>query len=327
MKKNNSIVFVGCKDTTYECMSSLIELGYKIDLLITIDASTAERNNVAGYMDLQKFARENNISVYICKKYSLKSKEDQDALITSSMDLLLVIGWQRLIPEWLLERLSVGAFGMHGASKPLPFGRGRSPMNWSLIQNKNIFITNLFKYNIGVDDGDILATQIFDLNEFDTANTAHYKNTLSMINLLKKNIDFLLNSNFSLRKQIDLEPTFYPKRTESDGCIFWERDSDEIYNLIRAVTKPFPGAFTFYKNVKIKIWRGYPFDTRLFDPYIEPGKILHIFNNGDFIVKTGNGSFLVIEYELINNVVLLKKDYMLNSNNYEYQNPYIYPHK
>ena len=317
MKRNNKIVFAGCKDTTFECMNSLIELGYNIDLLITIDASTAEKNSVAGYMDLQKFAEENNIPVYICKSYSLKSKEDQDAFIMSSIDLLLVIGWQRLIPEWLLKRLSVGAFGMHGASKPLPFGRGRSPMNWSLIQNKNIFITNLFKYNIGVDDGDILDTQIFDLNEFDNAKTAHYKNTLSMINLLKKNIDILLNNNFSLRKQIDIEPTFYPKRTESDGCIFWERDSDEIYNLIRAVTKPFPGAFTFYNNVKIKIWRGYPFDSRLFDPYIKSGKILHIFNNGDFIVKTGNGSFLVIEYEIINNDILLKKEFILNSNNYE----------
>lgn len=324
-KDSYKIVFAGCKDTTYECINSLLEQNINVEMLITIDPDTASKNNVAGYLDLRSFAAEKNIEVYVCDKYSLNSDKDQKELCDIKINLLFVIGWQRLIPEWLLRQLHTGAFGMHGSSKPLPSGRGRSPMNWSIIQDEKLFITNLFKYNPGVDDGDILDTQIFDLNEFDTAETAHYKNTLSMIKLIEKNIDPLLKDSFILKPQMGILPTFYPKRTEDDGCIFWDRSSTEIYNHVRAVTKPFPGAFTFSDQSKIRVWRCYPFDTRLFNVYTPPGTILHVFINGDFIVKTGDGSILIKEYEMPTGNIKLKKGDKLNSGNYLYKNPYIYP--
>jgi len=324
MENKKVIAFAGCKDTTLECMTALLEEGHKIDLLITIDESNAEKNKVAGYMNLQEFAEQNNIEVYICKSYSLTSEEDKNALAGKNIDLLLVIGWQRLIPEWLLLRLSVGSFGMHGSPRPLPYGRGRSPMNWSLIQGKDKFITNLFKYNPGVDDGDILATEIFDINQFDTAQTCHYKNTLSMIKILKVNMDRMLRNDFKLRPQLDIAATFFPKRTEKDGVIFWDKDTTEIYNLIRGVTFPFPGAFTFLENEKIRIWKAQPFDTRIFNPDIQPGTILNVFHNGDFIVKTGSDSLLITEYETQNKDVI-RKGIVLNSKDYEYKSPFSLP--
>jgi methionyl-tRNA formyltransferase len=318
------IAFAGCKDTSFECMAALLGEGYSIDLLITIDEKNAEKNKVAGYMNLAAFANQHNIELYICDSYALTSNNDKEALAKKEIDLLLVIGWQRLIPEWLLLRLGIGAFGMHGSPRPLPYGRGRSPMNWSLIQGRDKFITNLFKYNPGVDDGDILATQVFDLNPFDTAQTCHYKNTLSMINILKENIDIILKNNFRLRPQLNIPPTFYPKRTLEDGAIFWERDTTEIYNLIRGVTAPFPGAFTFSGTQKITIWKAQPFDTRIFDINILPGTVIHVFNNGDFIVKTGSDTMLVTQYDKPAPVELKNGD-LLSSGNKEYQSPFYLP--
>ncbi|CAF3700014.1 unnamed protein product, partial [Rotaria sp. Silwood1] len=66
--------------------------------------------------------------------------------------------------------------------------------------------------------------------------------------------------------QLDILPSFFPKRTEEDGAIFWDKDTTEIYNLIRGVTFPFPGAFSFLEDEKIRIWKAQPFDTRLFNP-------------------------------------------------------------
>jgi methionyl-tRNA formyltransferase len=324
MKNNNTIVFAGCKDTTLECMSSLIQAGYKIDLLITISNELAQKNMVAGFMDLRSFAAANDITVYLADSYSLKSEKDREVLKEIEIRLLLVIGWQRLIPEWLLETLAIGAFGMHGSSHALPYGRGRSPMNWSLIQNRTSFISNLFKYSPGVDDGDILDTQVFDINPFDNAKTMHYKSTMAMTGLLKKHLNQILNNEFELRKQMNINPTYYPKRTEEDGIIFWDKGSIEIYNLVRAVTRPFHGAFTFYKENKIMVWNGYPFDSRLFDPYILPGTILHLFSNGDIILKTGDGSFIITEYELHDNIKLQPGN-IFNSGNYQYKNPYQFP--
>lgn len=325
MKNNNrTIAFAGCKDTTLECITALTGKGYTINLLITIDERTAEKNKVAGYMNLEAFARENNIELYHCQSYALTSEADKQALAEKKIDLLLVIGWQRLIPEWLLQRLGIGAFGMHGSPRPLPYGRGRSPMNWSLVQGRDKFITNLFKYNPGVDDGDILATQFFDLNVFDTAQTCHYKNTLSMINILEQHIDSILKNDFTLRAQLNVPPTFYPKRTAEDGVVFWDRDTTEIYNLIRGVTAPFPGAITFLGAEKIIIWKAQPFDSRIFDAAIAPGTVLHVFNNGDFIVKTGSDTMLVTAYDKEAKLQLKKGDLLSHGDN-TYKSPFHLP--
>jgi methionyl-tRNA formyltransferase len=236
----------------------------------------------------------------VVKQYSLNSPEDRNAMLALELDALLVMGWQRLIPAWFLERLSIGAFGMHGSSKPLPHGRGRSPMNWSLIQNKECFYTHLFRYRPGVDDGEIAAVQVFDITPFDTCLTLHYKNTLSMIGLLERSLPALLEGTAKLTPQPTEGATYYPKRAEEDGLIYWTDTTIEIYNLVRAVTRPFPGAFSFLDNQaekKVRIWRAIPFDTRLDWPNAVPGQVVAVFGEGAFVVRTGDSSLLVQESE------------------------------
>ena len=140
-KSNKKIAFFGCKTTTLECMQSLINQGFKIDLLVTLSPELGKKNEVAGYCDLYDFSIKNNIQLIVPKSYSLKKKEDEDILKQHKIDIALVIGWQRLIPEWLLDYISVGAFGMHGSPQPLPRGRGRSPLNWSLLHGKTSLLT------------------------------------------------------------------------------------------------------------------------------------------------------------------------------------------
>lgn len=318
------IAVVGCKDTTYELLKFLNDSGRKVDYLITIESSTAGKNSVAGFFNLQTVKGDLVKDIYVARSYSLTDKIDVEMISGLSIDLCFVIGWQRLIPEWFLKQLTIGAFGMHGSSKALPYGRGRSPMNWSLIQNKKVFTTNLFKYNVGVDDGDIVGYQTFELNDFDDAKTVHYKNTLSMIKLVDTYYNHLISNTFTLTKQQNVQPTYYPKRNAEDGVIFWDRETVEVYNLVRAVTKPFHGAFTFLDDYRLTIWKLFPFDYGLFDVYIVPGTILHVFLNGDFIVKTGDGSVLVTDYDSEVGVKI-EKGSLFNSSRYTYLNPYNFP--
>jgi methionyl-tRNA formyltransferase len=221
-------------------------------------------------------------------------------LLQLNLDMLLVMGWQRLIPDWFLSSLSIGAFGMHGSSKPLPHGRGRSPMNWSLIQNKDRFYTHLFRYRPGIDDGDIVSVQLFDITQFDTCLTLHYKNTLSMIRLLTRAMPQLLAGTAEFSAQPAGGETYYPKRAAEDGLIYFSDKTIDIYNLVRAVTKPFPGAFSYLNNnpaKKVIFWRVIPFDTRLTWPDAAPGTVVGVFENGDFVVKTGDSTILVEDYE------------------------------
>src|SRR5688572_9713863 len=150
-KSGKKIGIAGCKHTTKDLILGLKRNGLRIDHCLTLTPEKAQSHEVAGYYDLRVFLDEEQIPFTIANNYNLKSKEDQEKLLPLGLDILLVMGWQRLIPEWYLNALSVGAFGMHGSSKPLPHGRGRSPMNWSLLQGKTIFYTHLFQYKPGID--------------------------------------------------------------------------------------------------------------------------------------------------------------------------------
>ena len=291
------LAFAGCKSTTMECMQAFLDEGHKIDYLITLNPDQGERYLVSGYLDMYEFAKKYKISVYYPVDYGLKDKADQEAVSEMGVDILLVIGWQRLIPKWLLDRLSIGAFGMHGSAEPLPKGRGRSPINWSLVEGKERFLAHLIKYDEQVDSGKIVDIQEFDINPFDTCETLHFKSRIAFNRLLTKNLPALLNGTVALKVQpAGIEPTYYPKRTPADGRIQWDNSTWDIYNLVRAVTKPFPGAFTSLGSSTVYIWRAQPFDTKLQYESSQNGEVTEIFHDGSFVVKTRDGSLLVTEY-------------------------------
>jgi len=297
MNQGKRIGYAGCKNTTLDCMSHILRLGYQIDTLITLTPEQGENAKVAGYYDLSAFAREHGIRLYRPRKYSLLGEVDRRSILEMGLDLLLTIGWQRLIPEWLLESLPIGACGMHGSSEPLPVGRGRSPLNWSLIQNKERFITHLILYKPGVDNGDIIDAMEFDITPFDTCHTLHLKNVVCMNRLLQKHLPVMLNGSVRVTPQSEERASYYPKREAQDGIITWEDSSLKIYNSVRAVTRPFPGAFSFLSENRVMIWSAIPFDSKIRYPAGLPGEIVEVFWNGQFVVKTGDTSILVLEYE------------------------------
>jgi methionyl-tRNA formyltransferase len=298
MIKYSNIAVFGCKSTTLFLLRSLSAGAFKVTHLITIDPESGHKNEVADYYDLTIEASKMGTKVYQAKQYSLKHPDDISYVNDQNIDIAFVIGWQRLIPEKMLARFTVGAFGMHGSSMNLPLGRGRSPMNWSILEGRKVFYTNLFKYNEGVDSGDVLDTFKFQINERDTGETMHYKNLLAMKYLIGRNIDNLANGDFSLQTQrTDLQPTYYPKRTPDDSQIDWSVDVIIIERFIRAVTRPFNGAFTFVNSRKVIIWNSQVFDHSDFGyDHIAEGCVAAVFPDKKFLVKCFGGLLLINEY-------------------------------
>lgn len=298
MKAFDQIAVFGCKATTLFLLNNL-DIPWKIRHLITISPEAGQKHEVADYADLKQIASDKGIRVYQARYYSLKHPDDQAYIRSLNLDIAFVIGWQRLIPEEVLSGLSVGAFGMHGSSMNLPLGRGRSPMNWSIIEGRRSFYTNLFRYDPGVDSGDIADTFKFEITSRDTAETMHFKNTLAMKYLIERNIEKLVRNDFALTRQDDsLTPTYYPKREPQDSLIDWNQDVQVIERFIRAVTQPFNGAFTFAGGQKITIWDAQLFDLNDFGyEKLPPGSVAAVFENGKFLVKCFGGLLLANRYD------------------------------
>jgi len=293
---NSKIVICGCTEAGFETLEFLLEQNITISYIVSLNDEQAKKWNVSGYCSFDKLSKKYNIPIYYPKSYSLKEKEDLDFFQHHSFDLLILGGWQRLIPDDVLSTLKIGGVGVHGSSEMLPKGRGRSPVNWSLIEGKNKYILQLFLMTPGIDDGDILDYQTFDINKWDTCRTLYYKISIVQKQKLLELIPKLIKNEFKRIPQTG-EPTFYPKRTPDDGLINWNQTSEKLYDFIRAITKPYPGAFSYLDNKKIKIWKAQPFDNKITYDQNKVGQIVEIFSSGDFVVNCYTGSLLVTEYD------------------------------
>ena len=258
---DKKIVVCSCTEFGYEIVDFLLANGVSISYLVSLSPEQAIQYKVSGYKSFEPLSKKYNISIYYPELYSMK-ESDSDFFEKEKFDLLLVCGWQRLIPEKILGAIKICGIGSHGSSELLPKGRGRSPVNWSIIEGKKQFILQLFMLTPGVDDGDIIYHETFDINEWDTCKTIYYKTSIVMKKSLLKLIPNILSNDFSHIPQSG-EPSFYPKRTPEDGLIDWDKPLKEIHNFMKALTKPYPGAFSFIGKQKIMIWEAQPFDTKI----------------------------------------------------------------
>ncbi|MFC7214915.1 methionyl-tRNA formyltransferase [Saliphagus sp. GCM10025334] len=321
----HSIVYVGCTAPGNQVLESLLEHDLPIDSVVTIDPEMAAANDVSGYASLRPTAEAHDLEVYHPRTYSMTDAADLDHFRTIDPDLLIVNGWQRLIPEAILETATHGALGNHGSAFGLPKGRGRSPLNWSLIEDRDRFLLSVIRLDPGADSGDVVTTRKFDVTEFDTIETLYYKVSMCLEAMLLEVVEPILEGERPFEPQTG-EPTYYPKRNPEDGEVHWANGTRELYNLVRAVADPYPGAFTYVETAsrrasadigvdadggtsdgsgtdasddssRVMIWEAIPFSTDLAKT-APPGTIVEVFWTDEFVVATGDGTLLVREWEV-----------------------------
>lgn len=296
--KKVKIVLVACCEYGYNIYNRMInEKTIKVDYLVTLSPSQAKLNHVSGYYNYKKFSQNHKIPIYYPESYKLDTEKDINFFKSNNFDLMFMGGWQRLIPETVLKLFKIGSLGFHGSSELLPKGKGRSPINWSIIEGKKKFILHLFFLDKDVDNGDIIDILEFDINEFDTCKSLYYKVAIAGRNLIQKNIVSIISKTYTSKPQIG-QSSYYPKRSPKDGLINWEeKDVYEIYNLIRGITKPYPGAFTYLGGQEFKIWKAVVFDTKLTFKKALIGQVVEVFSDNSFLINCKKGSLLVDSFD------------------------------
>ncbi|WP_026517365.1 methionyl-tRNA formyltransferase [Butyrivibrio sp. MC2021] len=295
------VVVFGVKDTSENIIDFIEKEICKVDLVITIAPKVLEHNQVSGFKGLSFLTEKYGIPVHEADSYFLNDEKTKKFISENTFDLGLVMGWQRLIPKEVLDAFSQGIFGFHGNCGYLPFGRGRSPLNWSMILGDTRFNLNLFKYDEHADSPNVFATEMFQINEHDDIRTAQYKNMICSKNLIKKLLTtYMETGKITIRTDSKDYDSWYNKRTAADGKVDFKERTRNIYNLIRGVAAPFPGAFCYVneesEDNKVTIWQAHPFDEMINFSAFAPGEVVDIFD-GKLVVRTVDGSLLIDKFE------------------------------
>ena len=244
------IIIIGPTLLTRHCLEAIIKNGRdEIKAVYTLDDTFAWTKSRFAIMD--DIAKQHGINLY--KVSNINDSYVIDQIKSAAPDVIFELGWSQIISPEILQIPKKGCIGVHASL--LPKNRGAASLNWSLIKGERKTGVTLFYLAERPDDGDMIAQKEFDIDERDDIDTLHVKSDLASVEILMENIDAIRNDAVKRIKQDPNQVTHTPRRKPEDGVIDWNKSSLELYNWIRAQTHPFPGAFTFWKNKKLYVWR------------------------------------------------------------------------
>jgi methionyl-tRNA formyltransferase len=170
-------------------------------------------------------------------------------------DYLLSFYYRNMLPKDVLAIPRIAAMNLHGSL--LPRFRGRCPVNWVLIEGEKKTGVTLHIMEAKPDAGDIVAQREVAISFEDTAHTLAVKLVEASRLVMRETVPLLESGTFERRPQVGTS-SYYGGRGPEDGIIDWSGSADQIYNLTRAVTHPYPGAFTFLEGKQLLIWKTLP---------------------------------------------------------------------
>lgn len=254
------------------------------------------------FVDLGKTCKKFNIMhSYVT---SINSKENIQLIRGIKPDVIFCFGWSELLSQELLNIPRFGVVGYHPTL--LPQNRGRHPLIWALALGLRDTGSTFFLMDARADSGDILSQRKVRISYRDDAKSLYSKISCIASRQLKELLPRIINRDIRGVKQDRSIATYWRKRTVCDGLIDWRMSSRAIYNLVRALARPYPGAHFEHKGVKINVWQAQEIK-RASCFGIEPGKVLETYSKKKFLIKTGDNCILV---RTSNSLFIHKGDYL-----------------
>lgn len=234
--------------------------GYDIQAVFTYVDDPKE--NVF-YRSVAKVCVEQGVPAYLWDDKTV------ECLQAMQPDYIFSFYYRSLLPDAVLSTAKKGAFNLHGSL--LPHYRGRAPVNWVLVKGETQTGVTLHHMVARADAGDIVAQAPVDIAYDDTAFMLQHKLLKAARQMLKEQLPLIAKGKAARIKQDITQGNYCGRRTPADGQIDWSQDAETIRNLIRAVTLPYPGAFTHANGKKMLVW-----DSAVVKSAGAPGKILSL---------------------------------------------------
>lgn len=265
------IIFMGTPDFAVPTLKMLIEK-HEVLAVFTQPDRPKGRGQKLQMSPVKETALKYDIPVY--QPIKLKGdKESLQVIKDISPDAIVVVAFGQILPKDILDIPKYGCINVHASL--LPELRGAAPINWAIIRGYKYTGITTMKMDVGLDTGDMLLKEIVEIGENETSGELHDRLMEVGAKLLIKTLEMIEKNMIIPQKQDDSKSSYAPMLNKELGHIDWNNDSNEVYNLIRGVI-PWPGAYFFYDDKMIKIWKA----INIKDIYDIPGKILDVNQEG-----------------------------------------------
>lgn len=264
-------------DVGVYCLQALLDHGVQIDLVVT---HRDDPNENIWFQSVESFCKQHQLPYDIVERDQLESLIPR--LKSIAPDYLFSFYYRFMLPQELLNTAKIAALNMHGSL--LPKYRGRAPVNWAVLHGETETGATLHVMEVKPDAGDIVGQVAVPIEIHETAQQVFMKVSQAAKQVMEGVLPQLILGQVPRRANPLSEGSYFGGRKPEDGRIDWSQSASTIYNLIRAVAPPYPGAFTELNGSQMTVIKSsLPIDPQT---GLAP-------NLCDFLKKTGLGAHLV----------------------------------
>lgn len=282
------IVFLGTRLLGFEGLQVLIEQRNEIVAAFTTDHDITEGKGPAEFAQL-------------CAAHGIPFHRtgDLDALVDRSsrwdVDLFVSLFWKRIVSARVLATARLGGVNVHQSA--LPLYRGYAPQNWAIIRGDRTAGVTLHWMVPQADAGDIIDQRMYEIGPDDTIADLGARARSLALEMLRERIPQIAAGTAPRRAQSEADAVLSMPRRPSDGWIDWTAPSRTIHDLVRAVTHPYPGAFTLRGGQRLFVWR-----SRTGDPPVRfvavPGTVVRRSPARGAWVSSGDGAVELLRVQV-----------------------------
>lgn len=247
--KTMRFAWVGSHMEGLPAFEALLDAGANIVAAISLTGEAAAgRSGAANYEPL---CRRYRVPLY--RVTDVNSPTTVALLRSLDLDVLFVIGWSQILRAEALSSARLGVVGAHASL--LPRNRGSAPINWVLIRGESVTGNSLMWLAEGVDTGSVIDRTPIEITPFDTCATLYQRVAETNRDMLLRLWRKLLTGERPGTPQSSSGEPPLPRRRPADGLVDWHSNSNRVYDFVRALTRPYPGAFGHLDGQRWKVWR------------------------------------------------------------------------
>jgi methionyl-tRNA formyltransferase len=292
--------WVGFHTEGIPALDALLAAGAPIEAVITLTPELAAKRSSSS--DYRPTCERFGVPLHFVP--DINGPAAQAILRALAPDVAFVIGWHQIVRSETLRLARLGMIGAHASL--LPHNRGSAPINWAIIRGESRTGNTLFWLADEVDAGDIIDQTAFPITPYDTCATLYEQVARSNRDMLLRVVPRLLAGERPGKPQPRTDEMVLRRRRPADGLIDWNAPNHAVYDFVRALTRPYPGAFGVIDGTYWYVWNaalppGFAAGT--------PGEILGpVFSPLDeacgLLVSCGTGAIVVLEMESTESGVL-----------------------